>query len=211
MPKLVHAYSDDPDSLLVPLDPYDWAEQDRVQKAIKAVQDDKSDEMWRRLRDHYDDKRYALTLVFDGAVNSKDVSVGDLCAAMPGPDYDAAYIRHLPKVSGYYFFHPSSIVADDKYAGRPLYELQIVACQEAIREMSRLKATEYIPFNDYRAEEQAHTFTAEEKAKFTESVRKEIEELKRTKKPVVGPEKPLAIYTSAWESLRAHGAKCVRR
>ena len=46
-----------------------------------------------------------------------------------------------------------------------------------------------IAANDYRAEEKAHTFTAEEKAKFTEAVRKQIEELKHTKKPVVGPDK----------------------
>jgi hypothetical protein len=73
--------------------------------------------------------------------------------------------------------------------------------------MALLKATEAVSFNDYRAEEEAHTFTAEEKAKFTEAVKKEIEELKRTKKPVVGPAKPLRIYTNAWEPLEAHGKK----
>ena len=56
--------------LLCPRD-YDWSEQDRVQKAIRAVQEDKSDEMWWRLPAHYGDKRYAMTLVFDTVVNSK--------------------------------------------------------------------------------------------------------------------------------------------
>ena len=69
---------------------YDWSEQERVQKAIKAVRDDKSDEMCRRLRDHYGDKRYVMTLVFDTVVNSKNISVGDICSAIPGPDYGAA-------------------------------------------------------------------------------------------------------------------------
>ena len=55
-PVLVHANSNEPDSLLVPRDPYDWSEQDRVQKAIRAVQNDKSDEMWQRLPAHYGDK-----------------------------------------------------------------------------------------------------------------------------------------------------------
>ena len=170
---MVHASGGNSDSPLVPRDPYDWSEQDRVQKAIKAVKDDKSDEMWRRLRDHCGDKRYAMTLVFDVAVNSKDVSVGEICAAMPGPDYDAAYIRHLPKVSGEYYLNPSSIIAADKWAGKPLYEQQIAVCEEAIRQMSSLKATTGIKEgNDYRAEEEAHTFTAEEKAKFSEAVRK---------------------------------------
>jgi hypothetical protein len=208
-PVLVHA-SDDSDSPFVPRDPYDWSEQERVQRAIKAVQNDKSDEMWRRLRGHYGDKRYAMTLVFDGVVNSKDVSVGEICAAMPGPDYDAAYIRHFPKVSGWYVFDPASIMCDKKWAGKPLYEQQIAVCEEAIKQFNLLIATEEVSFTDYRAGEKAHTFTAEEKVKFAEAVRKEIEELKRTKKPVIGPEKPLGIYKSAWEPLEPHEVKKAR-
>jgi hypothetical protein len=206
-PVLVQEFSGNSASPLVPRDSYDWSEQERVQKAIKAVQDDKSDEMWRRLPAHYGDKRYAMTLVFDVEVNSKDVSVGEICAATPGPDYDAACIRHFPKVSGRCDFTPALIMAEKKWAGRPLYEQQIAVCEEAIRQMALLKATGAVPFNDYRAEEKAHTFTAEEKAKFTEAVKKEIEELKRTKNPVVGPAKPLGIYTSAWEPLEAQGEK----
>ena len=145
-----------------------------------------------------------MTLVFDGVVNSKDVSVGEICAAMPGPDYDAACIRHSPKVSGRYVFNPASIMADKKWAGRPLYEQQIAVCEEAIKQFNSLIATEAVHAgtNDYRAEEKSHVFPTEEKAKFTEAVRKEIEELKHTKKPVLGPDKPLGIYTSAWEPLR---------
>jgi hypothetical protein len=208
-PEMVHVSGYDTEAPLVSRD-YDWAEQDRVDKAIKAVQDDKSDEMWRRLPAHYADKRYAMTLVFDRVVNSKNVSVGEICAAMPGPDYDTAYIRHLPEVSGRLYFRPASIMAEKKWAGRPLYEQQIAVCEEAIKQFNLLIATEAVRFNDYRAEEKAHTFTAEEKAKFTEAVRKEIKELKRTKKPVVGAEKPLGIYSSAWEPLRAQDAKKVR-
>jgi hypothetical protein len=189
---------------------YDWSEQERVQKAIRAVQNDKSDEMWRRLSAHYGDKRYTMTLVFDTVVNSKNISVGDICAAMPGPDYDAAYIQYLPKVSGRYYFNPASIVAGEKWAGRPLYEQQIAVCEEAIKQMALLKATEAVPFNDYRAGEKAHVFTTEEKAKFTEEVTRQIEVLKRTKQPVYGAEKPLSIYSSAWEPFDAQDAKNVR-
>ncbi len=209
-PELVHVPGYETVATLVSRD-YDWSEQDRVHKAIQAVKNDKSDEMWRRLRDHCGDKRYAMTLVFDTVVNAKNISVGDICVAMPGPDYDAAYIRHLPKVSGQYFFDPASIVADKKWAGRPLYEQQIAVGEEAIRQMALLKATKaLLSLNDYRAEEQAHIFTVEEKAKFSEAVKKEIEDLMRTKKPLLGPEKPLAIYSSAWEPLDARGAKDVR-
>ena len=100
---------------------------------------------------------------------------------MPGPDYDAAYIRHLPKVSGRYFFYPASIIAGEEWAGKPLYEQQIAVCEEAIKQMALLKATEAYPRSTIIGPKRKHTtFTAEEKAKFTEEVAREIEELKRT-------------------------------
>jgi hypothetical protein len=118
-------------------------------------------------------------------------------------------MRHFPKVSGRYVFNPASIMADKKWAGRPLYEQQIAVCEEAIKQFNSLIATEAVHTgaNDYLAEEKSHVFTAKEKAKFTEAVRKEIEKLEQTKKPVLGPDKPLRIYTSAWEPLEPHGAR----
>ena len=47
-PEMVHVSGYDEQRLLCRRD-YDWSEQERVQKAIRAVQNDKSDEMWRRL------------------------------------------------------------------------------------------------------------------------------------------------------------------
>ena len=165
-------------------------------KAIKAVREDNSDEMWRRLSKRFGDKRYVMTLVFDTRVNAKNVSVGDICYEIAAPRLDSAYIRHLPKVSGTMppDFHPG--VDERMWAGRPLYELQIAVCEDAIRQMASLKATEGVHGNDYRAEEPSHTFTAEEKAKFTEALEKLIEELKRTKKAVMA-EGRLGIYSSA--------------
>lgn len=139
--------------------------------------------------------------------------MGEICAAMPGPDYDAACIRHFPKVSGRYIFNPASIMADEKWADKPLYEQQIAVCEEAIKTFNSLIATEAVHAgaNDYRAEEESHVFTEEEKAKFTDAVKKEIEGLKRTKMPVLGPDKSLRIYTSAWELLKPRSARESKR
>jgi hypothetical protein len=79
---------------------FDWSDQDRVQKTIKAVREDKSDKMWWGLRNHIDDDRYSLTLDFDVSTEIWNISVGEFCTAITEANVKAAYARHLPKVSG---------------------------------------------------------------------------------------------------------------
>lgn len=209
-PELIEVEPFETEGPLVSAD-YDWVEQDRVTKAIETVWKDKSDEMWWCLYKHIGDKRYAMTLVFDSVVNSKNVDVGDICDAIAMPTLCEPYVRHLPSVPGQLpaSFSPTNAVDMKKFAGKPLYEIQIVVCEEAIRQMQSLHATEPIPGNDYRNEEPSHTFTAEEKAAFTKAVRRQIEVLRRTKKADWG-KGPLGIYYSAWEPLTADIAMSVR-
>jgi hypothetical protein len=69
-----------------------------------------------------------------------------------------------------------------KWAGKPLYELQIEVCEEAIEQMASIKATEACGGGDYRSP--SHTFTADERAQFVSALKKQVEELKRTKTAV---------------------------
>ena len=75
---------------------FDWSDQDRVRKAIQAVREDKSDEMWWRLRDHIGDKRYALTFDFDVHSQIWNITVGEFCRAIVEANLNAAYATHLP-------------------------------------------------------------------------------------------------------------------
>ena len=71
---------------------------------------------------------------------------------------------------------------EKKWAGRPLYELQIELCEKAIRQMPSIKATERLHGGDYASP--SHVFTNEQKSQFVAAVKKQIEELKSTKKAV---------------------------
>jgi hypothetical protein len=184
---------------------YDWAEQDRVQKAIEAVQSDLTEEMANQLLKHENDTRYAFTMVFDDVVNVKNVTVGEICEDI-GPDFTAVCTRHIPKASGDMYF-----VLSIKHDKRPLYIRQIELCEEAIKKVNIvLGTTEAIHGNDYRSEQKAHVFTLEEKAQFVKDLKKQIEELKRTKKAIIEKGKMQNIYVSAWDPLTPDAAKEVR-
>jgi hypothetical protein len=203
-PRMVHA-GEDIQSLLVPSGPYDWSEQKRVNKAVEAVRGDTSDEMWWRLYQHTKDNRYVMTLIFDGALDSKHVSVSDICEAIVEKDLEEVYVPHLPKVSGSIYLSPTF---DKKLAGGPLYEVQIAVCENAMKTMATLQSTEPVRGNDYRADEASHTFTQEEKAAFTRAMKEQISVLKRTKQ-AIRAKGPLGICTSAWEPLEDHSGKNV--
>jgi hypothetical protein len=163
---------------------FDWSDQDRVRKAIRAVQKDGSGEMWWRLRDYAGDDRYALTLSLDEETEIWNISVGYLCSEIAEANLKAAYVRHLPHVSGTmpYDFGTLSEKELKQWAGEPLYRLQIRVCEKAIKQMASLNATEDLHGGDYKSPSRA--LAAVEKTQFTAAVRKQIEELKRTKMAV---------------------------
>ncbi len=165
---------------------YDWDEQDRVRKAVNTVRENISDEMWWQLRHHINDQRYSLTIVFDEGINVRNVGVGEFCRELTQAWLREAYRKHLPTVSGRLptDFGPEAIVSknEKQWDGRPISELQIAVCEEAVKQFTMLKGTERIPGNDYREAEDPHAFTKQEKARFTDQVFKQIEELKQTKK-----------------------------
>ena len=163
---------------------FDWSDQDRVWKAIRAVREDKSDEMWWRLRSHIADKRYSLTVDFDVQTHIWNITVGEFCRAITEANLNVACAKHLPNAPGFMPFSPSTVFDKNEknWTGRPLYELQIEVCREAIKEWKSLKST--MSSHADHTDSPSHTFTAEEKAKFADAVKEQIEELKRTKKAV---------------------------
>ncbi len=165
---------------------YDWPEQDRVWNAMQNVIKTKSDAMWWRLVQHINDARYALTGDNNDFVDmtARNFSVGELCSHIASEDLGAPYLRHLRAEEWRIFptFHPQDEFwkHKGKWAGKPLYLIQIAVCRRAIEEMALAKGIS----SAYGGESPAHTFTAAEKATFTEDVKKEIETLERTKQAI---------------------------
>jgi hypothetical protein len=173
------------DEVPVFADNYDWPEQDRVWQAFQTVIKTKSDEMWWRLLEHAGDARYALTGDCDEFVDmtAENFSVGSLCSHIASADLGGPYLRHLPTGPEDWRilpeFHPQDEIwkHKEKWAGKPLYLMQIEVCRRAIEEMAKATGTP----SWHHGDGPAHTFTAEEKARFTEEVKKEIQKLERTK------------------------------
>lgn len=85
---------------------------------------------------------------------------------------------------------------------KPLYEMQIEVCRRAIEQWASVQGT--APGK----EGQFHTYTADEKARFLEAVKKEIEELNRTKRAVfLEAVLPGVAAPSGWEGFDAERAR----
>lgn len=209
-PKIVRT-SDNYQALALFSPDFDWSDQERVQKAVKAAREDKSDEMWWELRKHIGDNRYALTVDFDVSTEIWNLSVGDFCSSITEADLKEAYARHLPKVSGEMPFIFSILDEKNmkKWKDRPLYQLQVEVCEEAVRQIASIKATSDLHGGDYKSP--SHTLTAQEKARFTEAVKKQIEELKRTKKAVTAANISIHGFGfRGFDRFDAKGAKWMR-
>ena len=187
---------------------YDWSEQSRVRAAMLAVLRTKSDDMWWRLREHRADKRYVLTASRNEF--AENFSVGSFCCDFASADLSMAYERHLPAAAGRLpsTFHPEDVFwKNEKEWSRtrkPLYQMQIEVCRRAIEQWASVQGT--APGK----EGQFHTYTADEKARFLEAVKKEIEELNRTKRAVfLEAVLPGVAAPSGWEGFDAERGRHV--
>ncbi len=181
-------------------DKFDWKDQKRVRAAAWALAQDDSNDLFGRLVEHLNDKRYSATCELDECYPANS-DVGDICAVIARNKLLCAYLRHLePGKTSHYGGPTSNFVPEGsrKYLpdslqrelhyrsplddtsdlakwyrarkGKPLYELQIEVCEWAIKKV-----------------QDAHRVAEKPREAFIAAVRKEIESLRKNKKPVVNP------------------------
>ena len=161
---------------------YDWREQRRVRAALLAVLHTQTDAMWWRLREYFDDGRYVLTASRNE--RARNFTVGEFCRDFFAADLESAYARNLPAVVGRLpaAFHPDDLFWQDEQdrsrAQKPLHEIQITVCQQAIQQWSAVTGT--VAGDDG----EAHTYTPDEKARFIAAITKEIQSLRQTRRAV---------------------------
>ena len=179
---------------------FDWKDQDRVQAAAWALAQDETNDLWGCLMEHVGDKRYSATCQLDECY-PENYEVGVICEMIAQKKLLCAYLRHLePGKTAHYGgptrnnvsddtkdFIPGSVQFELHYVsylydadglakwyharkGKPLYELQIEMCEWAVKKV-----------------EDAHGVAEKPKKEFIAAVRKEIESLKKSRKPVVDP------------------------
>ena len=162
--------------------------------------------MWWRLREHGGDKRYVLTA--SRRERAENLSVGAFCCDFASADLCLACERHLPAVPGRMpsTFHPEDVFWKNEpewsRSRKPLYQMQIEVCRRAIEQWDSVKGT--VP----GAEGQCHAYTADEKAGFPVAVKREIDELSRTKRAVfLDALLPGVAAPSGWEGFDAERAR----
>jgi hypothetical protein len=178
---------------------YDFKDQDRVRAAIWALSQDDSNDLWERLAAHFRDQRYSVSFQSKGEGRSGcQLDVGAICEEVAENKFKCAYLRHLepektypygpnswvvgdatrdfiPERKHFHLHRPPQINKADDLAewcrarkGKPLYELQIEICEWAVKRV------------------EVYDDVAEKpKKQFVAAVQKEIESLKKSRKPVV--------------------------
>jgi hypothetical protein len=179
---------------------YDFKDQDRVRAAVWALSQDESNDLWERLVGHFSDKRYSVSFQSKGEDPMErcacQLTVGAICDSVAVRKLTCAYLLHLEPEKTHPFGVNSAVVWDGagKFIpdnahvglhkalpfnadfgswcrarkGKPLYELQIELCEWAIGQIERYSNVAEKP-----------------KKEFIDAVRKEIESLEKSKKPVV--------------------------
>jgi hypothetical protein len=155
-------------------DDYDWDEDRRVWALSHALELYNSEKLWRCLLEHLDDERYTAAYAIDEY--ARIGSVGGACQSVARSYLQAAYMRHLPP--SLYGSEPSmNLLAPERvgpwchdHAGLLLYRQQAELCEAAVKKMQAMT----IP----RVPEA-------EKAQFAADIKRQIDTLLRTEKPVI--------------------------
>lgn len=165
-------------------EPFDADEQDRVRAVVHSLVRYPGNDLWPHLRAHSNDQRYALTYTEEPRsvdVDAKNETVAHVCFTLVCQLMDYPCKKHLPKRGGKKdkmargipsFPHPTEM----KTLGRKgkigrLDEVQTEICEFVLDNPTRLTG-----------------MSDEEREKFLDGVRQEIEQLKRTEVALM-PEK----------------------
>lgn len=188
---------------------FDWQEQQRVRTAIDRVMRIKSDDSWWQLREKLHDDRYVLTATRGGV--TKNFTVGELCSDLVDARLCLGFTSHLPLVPGRLppSFQPEQAFWQNEghwsNERKPLYAMQVALCERALQQWESITAT--LPGSDG----QAHTYTADEKARYVAGVKKEIAARNQAKQAasevVILPWTPAP---SGWEGYDAERASEMR-
>jgi hypothetical protein len=139
---------------------------------------------------------------------SENFSLGSFCCDFVSADLCLAYERHLPAAAGRLpsSFHPEDVFWQNRQewsrTRKPLYQMQIEVCRRAVAQWASVTGT--APGK----EGQFHAYTANEKARFPEAVKREIEELNRTKRArFMDAVLPGVAAPSGWEGFDAESGR----
>lgn len=165
-------------------DNFDFAEQTRVRDQLEKLTHTDRSELWSNLLSHFSDERYSLTVI-DEDDETYSMMVGDWCRELAERDLYAAYFPHVPPIrdlerrgqiyAAWKRYPEPSILSPEwreQNANKPLWELQIEFCEWAITEAPGLKQV-----------------SEDNRIKFVEKIRAEIERLKATHAPVINQRK----------------------
>ncbi len=163
---------------------YNWGEQDRVRKAIDSLAKQDGVELWPRLIERFDDKRYSLTCKINGV--AANMTIGAVCLTIARHDLAKPFSGLWPTdtpIDGSILTQRGRIVPPMHHdfwswynarKGKPLWELQIELGQWGIKTI----------------EEMGIVNNRTNQRDIIQKTQTVIDELQRTKEPIVNKRWP---------------------
>ena len=157
---------------------FDPRESDRIRIQVKDILE-KNEEVWHELALHLSDYRHSGIVGIDAGY-PRNWTVSDVCHHIIGDTLSSPFYKHFPgtKTNYHRFKMPSFAKEKESLAkwclerkDRKLYELQIEACEWAIQELDSAEISE-------------RDVNAAKKAELVAQIRKEIEDLRKSKTAV---------------------------
>jgi hypothetical protein len=168
--------------LLMPLysETYNWAEEERVHRAIQELAEADSEELWPKLMANLGDKRYCMMYTnYNTVSRDYEATVGDVCFWIGLKDLRHAYYPMaprqrrrgpiLPQLAQPFFSADELTEWWRSRRNKPLYEIQIDLADLAVSRVEQAEAT---------------VVSKEDAEKFIAGVKKVAAELRAAKKPV---------------------------
>ena len=169
VPKLVTRPNSDPEFVAIFPESYDWKEESRVVQILDKVYKDRTDELWEELVRRTNQTDYCVVQIDPNFNNAKISTVGNICREIAYARLVNVYLQHIPSgMDGRRLKVKTGIdnllTWRKQRASNSFYELQIEVCEHVLRELSSVKD--------------------DSMQLSRKNIAREIEKLKRTKRPV---------------------------
>jgi hypothetical protein len=173
-PKIVERREGWPRRLPLFPNDYDWKENERVADAVRDLRQNTTTELWEQVVQKANDSRFCIT----AWVNEEAVifSLGDICRSLAYSRLTDGFRKHLPSLPPhgcpiqFEKFKRDLPAWRKERKDKSLYQLQIEMCELAIRALPDVDSK---------------TLSNKEKANARKKIEAEIENLRKTKEPIL--------------------------
>jgi hypothetical protein len=160
---------------------YGWKEDNRVRRVVEELSKADKEDLWWCLMEHLDDEKYAISYAFNQY--ARVASIGFLCSDAAFDALQGFYWHYSPGSENGATYRPLQVIRSyeelkdwyQKHKNIPLYQQQIELGEAALKKIRDLDPVI----------QKERGISEEEKYEYITHIKKQLEKLRDTKKPIL--------------------------